>query len=173
MFGIVICDVIFIVVEDIVFLRFIKKFYDLIVDVGNIVEFFVKYIGSLELKVKWFLDDEEVFEDDEGMDIEIELGFFLFVFEDIVFNDFGQYKCIIINIVGKVVISVQFKVLDEGIKGKFKVLFEVVKVLGLLVEKELVGNLFEFVKKFFFFYVVEGDVVWFEVIVDGIFNLMV
>lgn len=75
MFGIVICDVIFIVVEDVVFLRFIKKFYDLIVDVGNIVEFFVKYIGSLELKVKWFLDDEEVFEDDEGMDIEIELGF--------------------------------------------------------------------------------------------------
>lgn len=107
------------------------------------------------------------------MDIEIELGFFLFVFEDIVFNDFGQYKCIIINIVGKVVISVQFKVLDEGIKGKFKVLFEVVKVLGLLVENELVGNLFEFVKKFFFFYVVEGDVVRFEVIVDGIFNLMV
>lgn len=49
----------------------------------------MKYIGSLELKVKWFLDDEEVFEDDEGMDIEIELGFFLFVFEDIVFNDFG------------------------------------------------------------------------------------
>lgn len=88
-FGIVFCEVVLVVVEDIVLLRFIKKFYDFIVDFGNIVEFFVKYIGSLELKVKWYLDDEEVFEDDEGMDIDIEFGLFLLVLEDIVLNDFG------------------------------------------------------------------------------------
>lgn len=172
-FGIVFCEVVLVVVEDIVLLRFIKKFYDFIVDFGNIVEFFVKYIGSLELKVKWYLDDEEVFEDDEGMDIDIEFGLFLLVLEDIVLNDFGQYKCIIFNVVGKVVISVQFKVSDEG-KEIFLISIQwVVEVVFFLVEKRCSGKVFMFIKEFLIFCVIEGDVVWLEVIVDGLFRLVV
>lgn len=172
-FGIVFCEVVLVVVEDIVLLRFIKKFYDFIVDFGNIVEFFVKYIGSLELKVKWYLDDEEVFEDDEGMDIDIEFGLFLLVLEDIVLNDFGQYKCIIFNVVGKVVISVQFKVSDEG-KEIFLISIQwVVEVVFFVVEKRFSGKVFMFIKEFLIFCVIEGDVVWLEVIVDGLFRLVV
>ena len=172
-FGTATCDATLIVAEDTVPPRFTKKLHDSTADAGNTVEFSVKYIGSPEPKVKWFLDDEEVSEDDEGMDIETEPGSSLLVLEDIAPNDSGQYKCIITNIAGKAVTSAQLKVLDEGIKGKPKVPSEVVKALGPLAEKEPVGKPPEFVKKLLSPHVVEGDAVRFEVIVDGTPNPMV
>ena len=166
-FGTATCDATLVVAEDTVPPRFTKKLYDSTADAGNTVEFSVKYIGSPEPNVKWFLDDEEVSEDDEGMDIETVPGSSLLVLEDIAPNDSGQYKCIITNIAGKAVTSAQLKVVDEGVKGKPKVPYEIVEVLGPSVEKEKVGKPPEFSKKFSSVHVVEGDAVRFEVIVEG------
>lgn len=166
-FGTTTCDATLIVAEDTVPPRFTKKLYDSTADAGNTVEFSVKYIGSPEPKVKWFLDDEEVSEDDEGMDIETEPGSSLLVLEDIAPNDSGQYKCIITNIAGKAVTSAQLKVVEEGVKATPKIATEVVKTVAPSTEKEPSGKPPVFLKKLVTLHAVEGDAVRLQVIVDG------
>lgn len=166
-FGTATCDATLVVAEDTVPPRFTKKLYDSTADAGNTVEFSVKYIGSPEPKVKWYLDDEEVSEDDEGMDIETEPGSSLLVLEDIAPNDSGQYKCIITNIAGKAVTSAQLKVVEEGVKSTPKVPSEIVKAVGPVTEKESSGSTPVFVKKLSTLHAIEGDAVRLEVIVDG------
>ena len=161
------CEATLVVAEDTVPPRFTKKLYDSTADAGNTVEFSVKYIGSPEPKVKWFLDDEEVSEDDEGMDIESEPGSSLLVLEDIAPNDSGQYKCIITNIAGKAVTSAQLKVVEEGVKATPTTVPEVVTAVPPPTEKEPSGTPPVFVKKLSTLHVVEGDTVRLEVITDG------
>lgn len=43
----------------------------------------------------------------------------------------------------------------------------------LVIEKELSGKVLVFFKELMNVYVVEGDVVWLEVVVDGMFRLVV
>lgn len=166
-FGTASCDATLVVAEDTVPPRFTKKLYDSTADAGNTVEFSVKYIGSPEPKVKWFLDDEEVSEDDEGMDIETEPGSSLLVLEDIAPNDSGQYKCIITNIAGKAVTSAQLKVVDEGVKAVPTKTQQVVEAVPPATEKEPSGKPPVFLKELTNVHVVEGDAVRLEVIVDG------
>lgn len=166
-FGTASCEATLVVAEDTVPPRFTKKLYDSTADAGNTVEFSVKYIGSPEPKVKWFLDDEEVSEDDEGMDIETEPGSSLLVLEDIAPNDSGQYKCIITNIAGKAVTSAQLKVVDEGVKAVPTKTRQVVEAVPPATEKEPSGKAPVFLKELTNVHVVEGDAVRLEVVVDG------
>ena len=166
-FGTASCEATLVIAEDTVPPRFTKKLYDSTADAGNTVEFSVKYIGSPEPKVKWFLDDEEVSEDDEGMDIETEPGSSLLVLEDIAPNDSGQYKCIITNVAGKAVTSAQLKVVDEGVKAVPTKTRQVVEAVPPAVEKEPSGKAPVFVKELTNVHVVEGDAVRLEVVVDG------
>ena len=168
-FGTATCEATLLVAEDTVPPRFTKKLYDSTADAGNNVEFSVKYIGSPEPKVKWFLDDEEVSEDDEGMDIETEAGSSLLVLEDLAPNDSGQYKCIITNIAGKAVTSAQLTVIEEGVKSTPKIP-EIVKSVAPSTEKEPSGKPPVFVKKLSTLHAIEGDAVRLEVIVDGMPN---
>ena len=167
-FGTATCEATLLVSEDTVPPRFTKKLYDSTADAGNTVEFSVKYIGSPEPKVKWFLDDEEVSEDDEGMDIETEPGSSLLVLEDIAPNDAGQYKCIITNIAGKAATSAKLKVVEEGVKAKPTKGPEIVEAVTPPTEKEPSGKPPVFVKKLSTIHAIEGDAVRLEVIVDGI-----
>ena len=166
-FGAASCEAKLVVAEDTVPPRFTKKLYDSTADAGNTVEFSVKYIGSPEPKVKWFLDDEEVSDDDEGMDIETEPGSSLLVLEDIAPNDSGQYKCIITNIAGKAVTSAQLKVVDEGIKAVPTKMQQVVESVPPAIEKEPSGKAPAFIKELTNVHVIEGDAVRLEVVVDG------
>ncbi len=166
-FGTASCEATLVIAEDTVPPRFTKKLYDSTADAGNTVEFSVKYIGSPEPKVKWYLDDEEVSEDDEGMDIETEPGSSLLVLEDIAPNDSGQYKCIITNIAGKAVTSAKLKVIDEGVKAVPTKMQQVVEVVPPATEKEPSGKPPVFLKELSTVHVVEGDAVRLEVIVDG------
>lgn len=166
-FGAASCEATLVVAEDTVPPRFTKKLYDSTADAGNTVEFSVKYIGSPEPKVKWFLDDEEVSDDDEGMDIETEPGSSLLVLEDIAPNDSGQYKCIITNIAGKAVTSAQLKVVDEGIKAVPTKMQQVVESVPPAIEKEPSGKAPVFIKELTNVHVTEGDAVRLEVVVDG------
>lgn len=166
-FGTASCEATLVIAEDTVPPRFTKKLYDSTADAGNTVEFSVKYIGSPEPKVKWYLDDEEVSEDDEGMDIETEPGSSLLVLEDIAPNDSGQYKCIITNIAGKAVTSAQLKVIDEGVKAVSTKTEQVVEAVPPATEKEPSGKPPVFLKELSTVHVVEGDAVRLEVIVDG------
>lgn len=166
-FGTTSCEAKLVIAEDTVPPRFTKKLYDSTADAGNTVEFSVKYIGSPEPKVKWYLDDEEVSEDDEGMDIETEPGSSLLVLEDIAPNDSGQYKCIITNIAGKAVTSAQLKVLDEGVKAVPTNTQQVVEAVPPPTEKEPSGKPPVFLKELATVHVGEGDAVRLEVVVDG------
>ena len=166
-FGAASCEATLVVAEDTVPPRFTKKLYDSTADAGNTVEFSVKYIGSPEPKVKWFLDDEEVSDDDEGMDIETEPGSSLLVLEDIAPNDSGQYKCIITNIAGKAVTSAQLRVVDEGVKAVPTTMQEVVESVPPSIEKEPSGKAPVFIKELTNVHVIEGDAVRLEVVVDG------
>ena len=166
-FGSASCEATLVIAEDTVPPRFTKKLYDSTADAGNTVEFSVKYIGSPEPKVKWFLDDEEVSEDDEGMDIETMPGSSLLVLEDIAPNDSGQYKCIITNIAGKAVTSAQLKVVDEGVKAVPTTTQDVVEAVAPATEKEPSGKPPVFLKELSTAHVVEGDAARLEVIVDG------
>ena len=167
-FGTASCEAVLVVAEDTVPPRFTKKLYDSTADSGNTVEFSVKYIGSPEPKVKWYLDDEEVSEDDEGMDIETEPGSSLLVLDDIAPNDSGQYKCIITNIAGKAVTSAQLKVVDEGVTTVTANIQQVVKSVPSPAEKKPSGKPPLFIKELSTLHVTEGDAVRLEVIVDGI-----
>lgn len=166
-FGTASCEAVLVVAEDTVPPRFTKKLYDSTADSGNTVEFSVKYIGSPEPKVKWYLDDEEVSEDDEGMDIDTEPGSSLLVLEDIAPNDSGQYKCIISNVAGKAVTSAQLKVSDEGKETFPTSIQRVVEAVPPPVEKRLSGKAPMFIKELSTLRVTEGDAVRLEVIVDG------
>lgn len=165
-FGTATCEATLVVAEDTVPPRFTKKLYDSTADAGNTVEFSVKYIGSPEPKVKWFLDDEEVSEDDEGMDIETEPGSSLLVLEDIGPNDSGQYKCIITNIAGKAVTSAQLRVVEEVVKTTRAKIPDVTD-LAPPAEIEPSGKPPAFIKKLSTLHVNEGDNVSLEVVVDG------
>ena len=164
-FGTATCEARLLIAEDTVPPRFTKKLYDSTADAGNTVEFSVKYIGTPEPKVSWFLDDEEISEDDEGMDIETEPGSSLLVLEDIAGNDSGQYKCIITNLAGRAVTNALLKVLEGEVKTTVA---EVQRSVPPAQETEATGFPPTFVKELSDVHVTEGDAVKMEVITGGI-----
>lgn len=96
--GLVFCVFEFFVNELNKKLEFIEKMKFVNVIEGELVCFDVIVEGNLFLVVDWFKGKDKL--DDEGcyvmMDDE-EVGIFMLIVEDIVFEDVGMYKCVVVN----------------------------------------------------------------------------
>lgn len=113
-FGATSCEAKLTIGPDTVPPRFTQKLYDIAVNEGSNIIFTVKFVGTPEPEVSWFLDHDRLSEDD-GVDIETEPGVSLLILEDVAPSDAGHYKCVISNVVSKASTSAELTVTEEKV----------------------------------------------------------
>ena len=164
-FGDATCEATLHIAEDTVPPRFTKKLHDLTAGVGSTSEFSVKFIGTPEPKITWFLDNEEIEPEEHGVDIETELGSSSLLLEDVDVSDVGNYKCVATNIAGKATTAAQLKVVTEEVMSESGALAPVVQVVPPPLDP--IGKPPAFVKRLLDLQVTEGNSVSLEVIISG------
>lgn len=130
--------------------KFTKRLYDLTVKLGSDIQLSVNFVGTPEPKVKWYLDDEEITKQD-GFNIGTDLGSSVLFLNGFTSEDYGNYKCVIMNDAGQASTATTLSGVEE-------------QVLPL---KKPAGEAPKFIKKLTDLHVIEGDAVRLEVIVSG------
>lgn len=126
------------------FFKFLKKIE---VVEGSSVKLEGWVYGKLELSIEWYKDDEFVIFN-RWVKIYFDLEVCRLIIFDIVVDDEGEYKCVVINEFGSVLCFVELFV------------NEVIIIL-------------EFEEKLKYIEVIEGDIVWFDVCVVGNFKFVI
>ena len=114
-FGATSCEAQLTIAPDTVPPRFTQKLFDISVDEGDNIIFSVKYVGTPEPEVSWFLDSDRLSEDD-GVYIETEPGVSHLIMEDVAPSDAGNYKCVIVNTVNKATTNAELIVMEKEVK---------------------------------------------------------
>ena len=113
-FGATSCEAKLTIGPDTVPPRFTQKVFDTTVNEDSNVIFTVKFVGTPEPQVVWFLDHDLLSEDD-GVDIETEPGVSSLILEDVALSDAGHYKCVVSNVVNKASTSAVLTVVEERV----------------------------------------------------------
>ena len=159
------CEAALHIAEDTVPPRFTKKLYDVTASVGSVTELSVKFIGTPEPKISWFLDDELVEPEEHGVDIETALGSSSLLLEDVDVSDAGHYRCVATNMAGKTTTTAQITVVTKEVPTAGGTLAPIVQVCPPTPEPD--GEAPSFGRKLFNAHVSEGKAISLEVSVSG------